>query len=249
MHYLYLITREDGKKYVGVTNNLARRMKEHNKGYGSKYLKNEIFTYEILEEGEEEYIYSLEDQAILNNESSLNIARGGSGGLKIDQTGSLNNQAKLSESEVLDIRNYAYNNPKISYDIIAEKYKVSRKTVNDICLGRDWVHVGGPIIEDKRAVSYPKKGTKEDILTYFQNGVTVPEITTLLGYNKVVIYKYLKSAGYELLEEKRSKKLLLMDEVKSIYLNSFKNWSDMGTRLGISRTTCKNYAKEMELLV
>ena len=39
MHYVYIVKCSDGTLYTGYTNNLNRRIKEHNEGEGAKYTK------------------------------------------------------------------------------------------------------------------------------------------------------------------------------------------------------------------
>jgi len=50
MYYVYFIENETGKVYVGYTNDLRRRLKEHNSGKGGQYTKNkgpfELIYYE-----------------------------------------------------------------------------------------------------------------------------------------------------------------------------------------------------------
>jgi len=41
MFYVYLISSDSGQKYIGYTNNLKRRISEHNEENGAKYTKNE----------------------------------------------------------------------------------------------------------------------------------------------------------------------------------------------------------------
>jgi len=37
--FVYIVQCRDGTYYTGCTNDLTRRIEEHNKGYGAKYLK------------------------------------------------------------------------------------------------------------------------------------------------------------------------------------------------------------------
>jgi putative endonuclease len=37
--YVYIVECSDGTLYTGISNNIDRRIKEHNKGIGSKYTK------------------------------------------------------------------------------------------------------------------------------------------------------------------------------------------------------------------
>lgn len=48
MYSVYVITREDGKQYVGITNRLRKRMLEHK---GDDRFEGYFFTYEIISEG------------------------------------------------------------------------------------------------------------------------------------------------------------------------------------------------------
>jgi len=40
MFYTYILRGKNGKRYVGSTSNLKRRLEEHNFGIGGKYTKN-----------------------------------------------------------------------------------------------------------------------------------------------------------------------------------------------------------------
>ncbi len=39
MHYVYIVKCADGTYYTGYTNDLKRRIKQHNEGEGAKYTK------------------------------------------------------------------------------------------------------------------------------------------------------------------------------------------------------------------
>ena len=39
MHYIYIVKCADGTYYTGYTNDLERRIKQHNEGEGAKYTK------------------------------------------------------------------------------------------------------------------------------------------------------------------------------------------------------------------
>jgi len=57
MHYIYLIRCEDGSIYTGVTNNLARRFKEHKNKRGGYYTRSHrvekiVHTEEFLTKSE-----------------------------------------------------------------------------------------------------------------------------------------------------------------------------------------------------
>ncbi|MCL1830291.1 MAG: GIY-YIG nuclease family protein [Oscillospiraceae bacterium] len=38
-YYVYIMTCSDGTLYTGITNNIDRRLKEHNRGQGSRYTR------------------------------------------------------------------------------------------------------------------------------------------------------------------------------------------------------------------
>lgn len=57
MNYTYIVKCKDGTLYTGWTNNLEKRIKEHNDGKGAKYTKArlpvELVYYETFETKEE----------------------------------------------------------------------------------------------------------------------------------------------------------------------------------------------------
>ncbi len=42
MFFVYILEASDGSYYTGYTNNLSRRIKQHNSGRGSKYLRGRL---------------------------------------------------------------------------------------------------------------------------------------------------------------------------------------------------------------
>jgi len=57
MNYTYILKCKDGTFYTGWTNNLEKRLKDHNEGKGAKYTKArrpvELIYYEAFETKEE----------------------------------------------------------------------------------------------------------------------------------------------------------------------------------------------------
>lgn len=57
MNYTYILKCKDGTFYTGWTNNLEKRLKDHNEGKGAKYTKTrrpvELVYYEAFETKEE----------------------------------------------------------------------------------------------------------------------------------------------------------------------------------------------------
>lgn len=140
---MYIITRNDGEQYVGVTKYPERRMKEHFSGAGSKSLKNQQFTHLILRTGDELEIYKAEQEYIKINKPTLNKAAGGWGGNTGSRFGDRANHRKLGSDNVLDIRNRVAGGE--TRQSLADYYGVTRQTITDICTGKSWNSVGGPL--------------------------------------------------------------------------------------------------------
>lgn len=71
----------------------------------------------------------------INNQTKEYIER-----LKNDMLGSKNNSAKLTEKEVIEIRE-KYKTNKYSYKTLGEEYGVSKSTVSGIIKRKNWTHI------------------------------------------------------------------------------------------------------------
>jgi len=150
IHYLYKITNIDnGKVYIGVTSDIKDRKYRHLSGKGNKEIAKDLpgeFTWKILEEGEEHYIYNREVLVIaeLNTliPNGYNVHIGGS--RPPISIGEEHNSAKLTEKDVLDIRTL-YDTEKVSTNYLAKKFSMSPHAIWSIIVGKSWSHVGGPI--------------------------------------------------------------------------------------------------------
>lgn len=140
-HYLYLITRDDGEKYVGVTIDPSRRKLDHSKGRGSKHLVGREFSFEILDMGNKEYIYGLEAKAIQDNGCTLNIAPGGIYSFN-PVYGEKHPLSILSEDAVIEIKNELTKNRSINITNLANKYGVSRNCISAVANNHNWKDVG-----------------------------------------------------------------------------------------------------------
>lgn len=187
MHYLYLITRDDGETYVGVTQYPFRRMTQHFTGRGSKELAGRVFIHDIIAEGSEDDIFKAEQEYIKVYKPSLNKAAGGWGGNTGGRKGEENHFAKITNEIVLDIRNFAYNNPKMTQNNIAEMFNVSRETVSNICLGKTWTHIGGPI--SNRVSS---KYSEEEFLEAYKLNPSPSHLATKLNISRSTVYNLIK---------------------------------------------------------
>lgn len=147
---IYKITNKlNGKSYIGQSNNIERRIKEHQtKGASSripldiaiqKYGKDN-FIYEVIEEVLPEQLNERESFWIKyynTVETGYNCSEGG------DQQsiGENNGKAKITEADVIEIRK-AYNSHLKQKDVY-EKYKdiISFGYFQNLWQGRSWSHV------------------------------------------------------------------------------------------------------------
>lgn len=183
MHYLYLLTDvESDKKYIGVTSNPDRRLADHKYGRGSRLLKGKELKFQILVQGSEDFIYSIENKAIQEFDTiypkGFNLGIGGIGGNISDRKGSLNTQAKLEDRDVIKIRNILYNK-EATHQEMADAYGVTRETISTLARGDSWAHVGGPLSK-RRLLS--EKDVLEIKLLY-ENGETPKNIAKKTGWS------------------------------------------------------------------
>lgn len=185
-HYLYLITRDDKERYIGVSNNPLRRKWEHQNGYGSSNLKNREFKLDILLEGTEEFIYSKEPEYIIKFNCSLNKSPGGNHIAPC--IGELNGKALLTERDVLFIR-YSYSDKLYDQNDLATIYQVDRRTISSIICGTTWKHVGGPIKTGIKRVSIKQKNKIKEM---FKEGMSIKEISKHLNIKYHTVYSHVK---------------------------------------------------------
>lgn len=139
----------NGKIYIGQSNDIARRFYEHmTKGTSSRIPVDEIiqkegaasFSYEILEECSIEDLNEMEKKWIKfyrSNEYGYNKNEGG----LTDLIGSHNPNSKLTEQDVIKIRQ-AYNNHLKQKDVY-EEYKdiISFGYFQNVWQGKSWAHI------------------------------------------------------------------------------------------------------------
>lgn len=183
MHYLYLITRDDGEKYVGVSIHPDKRAYEHKFGKGSIYLKHRDFVMEVIAEGSYEYIYGLEETAIQAFNATLNIAKGGIGGM----VGSRNGRSKLKEDQVSLIKELAFNG--VPHVKLAEQFGVSRQTIGGIANGTNWKSVAGPISYNRRIVTEEERDMLKELK---RTGLSCTEIAKQTGIKFATVYSHVR---------------------------------------------------------
>lgn len=82
MHYVYLITRDDGEKYIGITNNISRRKAAHrldDRFRDTNFSMEIIFEDENREEVESKETYFIEKYDTFHNGLNRTITGKGSG--------------------------------------------------------------------------------------------------------------------------------------------------------------------------
>ena len=152
----------NGKIYIGQSNNIQRRIKEHQiKGASSripvdvaiqKYGKDN-FTYTVIEETTIDKLNQAEEFWInyFNSiETGYNCSKGG----EQQSIGENNGKAKLTEQDVIEIRK-AYNNHLKQKDVY-EKYKdiISFGYFQNLWQGRSWSHVMPEVFTEENKQYY-----------------------------------------------------------------------------------------------
>lgn len=160
---IYKITRkENGKSYIGQSNNIERRFQEHQtKGEKSripldiaiqKYGKD-AFTYEIIEECTPQELNQKEQYWIKyynTIKEGYNCSEGG------DQQsqGENNGKSKLTEEDVIKIRK-AYANHEKQKDVYKfYKDKISFNYFQNLWQGRSWSHIMPEVFTEENKKYY-----------------------------------------------------------------------------------------------
>lgn len=76
--YVYILKLENNTYYTGITNNIDRRLKQHTKGTGSKYVRSKSFTLVYLETTKNRSEASKREYAIkqLKKEQKIKLIKG-----------------------------------------------------------------------------------------------------------------------------------------------------------------------------
>ena len=244
-NYLYLITREDGAQYVGVTVDPSRRRLEHFKGRGSKFLEGKIFTMEILLEGEEEYVYAQEISYIKTHSPSLNIAKGGNRG-----PGFIGEEvwtAVLTEEQVKEVK-YLLLDTNKSYTDIAMETNISKDTVSSISLGKCWAHVLPELVLPNRAKQEVSSKTLKEILRLRKEGLSYSKIAEKVGvsYNTARNWCIRAEVTIEnpiIAPNPRKLSSDIVDKILSLQKDGLSQ-REIAKELGIGKTTVARHCKE-----
>lgn len=196
----YLYTIKDIKNsfiYIGITNDVERRKREHFNNSHVKVLKehnknNLVFTVECI--GTYKYIANIEKELIYSyrnksNFNVLNIHTGGESPSGI--TGEDHWNAHLTEDQVILIREL-YSSEKYTGRKLSELFNTGYKNISKIVRGERWMSVGGPITTKKLEISKVANRSKippeevplvrEEALNRFIEGkLSIPEFAKELG--------------------------------------------------------------------
>ena len=191
---VYMIVFPNDKRYIGISNNIRRRMNEHNVDFRNnlpiesaikKYGK--INNFILLEEIEPENRQKMREREKYwiakyhsnNKEFGYNISEGGDGA----DIGSKNHQAKFTEEQIQQI----YKELKECKDTmtdIAKKYNIDLSSLSYINNGKTYFHSSEtyPIRDGFQKI---KKGIKNHNSKF--NDATLEEIYSLLKENNLTM--------------------------------------------------------------
>lgn len=244
LNYLYLITREDGEQYVGVTIDPSRRKLEHFKGRGSKYLEGQKFSMEIISEGDEEDIYALEKEYIQKYSPSLNIAKGGNKG-----PGFIGEEvwtAILTEEDVIRAK-YLLLDINKSYSDISKELNISKDIIASISLGKSWAHILPELKLPDRAKQELSETTIAEILRLRKEGWSYTKIASQVGvsYNTARNWCLRSGVVIENPTEIVNPRKLKSDIVDKILLLQKRGLSqrEIAKELGIGKTTVARHCR------
>ena len=229
--YLYLITREDSKQYVGISFDPIKRFKRHISNRGTNpFLRNSKSSLAVLNKGTRPQMIELEKELIKTGKFELNTSSGNGG----NYLGEKHPSSKLSETEVTEIVNL-YNQGFLSQVEIANKFEIDKGVITQIIKGRTWSHLNLTI--GRPDINCYKAAVSRDFL----NRLSIDKI--LEKYDEItptIIYKIIKDIDRPKLRKSRQK--VTEEEHKKIKLLLSKGFNNSciakDMELGIS-TVCK----------
>lgn len=161
---VYKITFPNGKIYIGISNNIYRRMLEHNTDFRNNLpIENAIKKYGKITEFEIVELIPTNNRALMqererywinyykSNQKDIgyNVSKGGDGA----DAGSNNHEARFTEEEIQVIYDELANNLSISMEALANKYGISISTLSRINNGVTYYHssIQYPLRDSKKA--------------------------------------------------------------------------------------------------
>lgn len=234
-HYLYLITRQDGERYIGVTSNTNARFLAHK---NSDRFKGFAVSCEVLLEGEYGHIYSLEEEYIQKYKCSLNRAKGGAPGTICGED---HHNSKLNDKVVREILEKYFNENK-TQESIASFFGISQSTVSLIVHNKTWTQVSreGFNMKTKEAIKESKNlNDKQTALALRKQGYSLTKISSILGIGTQKTMDYCADID----TPKRTK---VTEDIKNSILKLREqghSWVKIGATLGIHESTARKYYK------
>lgn len=235
---IYLITNKlNGKQYVGQSNNIERRIKEHcypgraKNGYpidvAIRVDGKENFDFEVLEECSLDELNEKETywiQKLHTMEHGYNCNLGG------DQAsvGEQNSNASLTEEEVKQIRLDYVNHltQTEAYQKVADK--ISFLTFQSIWQGRTWSHVMPEVFTPENKAYYRRGGTFSDV---FSEEEVIKYRTLFMTATAKEIYNSDSTASNKVTFSAFQKMLSGMTYVNyPFYSKSYRRWYFNGER-------------------
>lgn len=196
---VYKITFPNNKNYIGISNNIYRRMLEHNTDFRKNLLiqraiqkYGKITEFDIIEEisPENRELMRIREKfwiAVFHSnkrEFGYNISEGGDGA----DLGSNNSQAKLTEEQFQQVYKDLIDD-KLSLQQIADKYEMNLSSISRLNNGHTYFHsaIIYPIRKGKPGVTGVNSGnskfSKEDvndiIKMLVENKLTIKQIASL----------------------------------------------------------------------
>ena len=254
MYYIYCYTNKtNNHKYVGQTNNLARRIREHKScafnPKASSY--NDLIHQKIRQYGEDNFsievlekIYSDNQEDVNNREQywieKLNSFRGNGEGYNSDRGGSKRASSILSDFEIQDIKDKIKSG--VSFFDIENEYSISASFVSSI-------NHGVYFFDEKE--TYPLfKYYKEDeeydelINLLLHSTLSLAEIATQLNMGYSTVKKInagtLRKGLYPTYPiRKKQPREIRADQVKDLLLNSDLSKNEISQITGASSETVR----------
>lgn len=233
MYYIYCYTnRLNNKKYVGKTNNIDRRKKEHLSTALNKKSKdyNLLFHQKIREYGIENFIFEILDETPDSNEANeleifwiceLNSFVSDNAGYNLTRGGDGNSYSRLSEKEIVGIKELISSG--VSYDEISKKHNISKTFISNINHGKFFFEEGlnYPLFryrfhEDKYLELYNL--LKDTNLTFSKiSEETGLSVATIKKYNSGLLRS---NESYDYPIRKLSSAQMKAKEIKNLLINS-----------------------------
>lgn len=241
---IYKITFPNNKIYIGLSNNMYRRMLEHNTDFRNnlpielaiqKYGKiTEFEILELIDSSNRQLMIEREKYWInyynsTNKNIGYNISSGGDGA----NIGSLNHEARFTEEEIQGIYK-ELKESNLSLTELAKKYNIQLSSLSHINNGITYYHssISYPIRKDKRSnagiKNHNSQISEEQLNNIYQalqtcQNKTMKELAKEFGISQTVIQNinsgktyHNNSLKYPIRQPKVGSKKLTNDEVQNI---------------------------------